>query len=245
MASIKKEDIFNCIKYSKENNIFDKINDIYKSVPNGKCTGCGNCCMESVGISLSEFINIFNFLENDKDLKLQTLDKLINYYFYEYTKKLPCPFKGEDNTCLIYEVRPLNCRIYGHWEKIDYNKNLDSIIRKNIEYKNILKKEYDFDITDEIVNFRIDYCDKFIPDDRYLTKSERLYFSDKLICLDSKIISRGIIDIDFRDRGIVEYFIEYLLDESIAYNIKMKVSKDETLRDRAIKRLKKIILLKI
>lgn len=245
MASIKKEDIFNCIKYLKENNIFYEINYIYSTVPSGKCTECGNCCMESVGISLVEFINIFNFLENNKDLKIKTIDKIIDYYFYEYTKKLPCPFKSDDNMCLIYEVRPLNCRIYGHWEKIDYNNNLNNVIKKNIEYKNIIKKKYDFDITDDIINFKIEYCDKFIPENGYLTKSERLHFSDKLICLDSKIISSGIIDIDFRDRGIVEYFIEYLLDENICYSIKIKLSKDEVMRDRVIRRLKKILSLKI
>ena len=32
--------------------------------------------------------------------------------------------------------------------------------------------------------------------------------------LDSNMYSKGIIDIDFKDRGIVEYFIEYLLNEN-------------------------------
>ena len=60
--------------------------------------------------------------------------------------------------------------------------------------------------------------------------------------LDSNIYSKGIIDIDFKDRGIVEYFIENLLNEDIAYNIKIRVSKDERVRNRAINRLKKILL---
>ena len=45
--------------------------------------------------------------------------------------------------------------------------------------------------------------------------------------LDSNIYSKGIIDIDFKDRGIVEYFIESLLKEDTAYNIKVRVSKDK------------------
>ena len=60
--------------------------------------------------------------------------------------------------------------------------------------------------------------------------------------LDSNIYSKGLIDIDFKDRGIVEYFIESLLNEDTAYNIKVRVSKDKNVRNRAINRLKKILL---
>ena len=60
--------------------------------------------------------------------------------------------------------------------------------------------------------------------------------------LDSKLYSSGVIDIEFKDRGIVEYFIESLLFENVAYNIKINVTKDEMVRNIALKRLKSIIL---
>lgn len=93
-----------------------------------------------------------------------------------------------------------------------------------------------------MVNYKIEYCETFIPQERYLEKSERLEFADNLMILDSNIYSKGIIDIDFKDRGIVEYFIESLLNEDTAYNIKVRVSKDKNVRNRAINRLKKILL---
>ena len=61
------------------------------------------------------------------------------------------------------------------------------------------------------------------------------------LTLDSNIYAKGIIDIDFKDRWIVEYFIESLLHEDTAYNIKIRVSKDDKVRNRAINRLKKIL----
>lgn len=170
------------------------------------------------------------------------MPKIIDYYFLEYVKKNACPFKDKDNRCMIYEVRPLNCRLFGHWKKEDYNSNLENITRKNRDYKKLIKSKYGFDIKDEVVNYRINYCELFTPEKNYLDKSKRLSFSDELMVLDSKIYSKGIIDIEFRDRGIVEYFIEYLLSLEVAYNIKIKVSKDEKVRMRAINRLKKIIL---
>lgn len=242
MASIKRNDITNCIDYVNENKLFDKLNKVYKSLPSGDCSGCGNCCMESVGTNLVEFINIYNYLKGKEELRKKCLGKVLDYYFLEYIKKSPCPFKDEDNRCMIYEVRPLNCRLFGHWKKDDYNKNLANVNSRNIEYQKLIKPKYGFDISDEVVNYKIKYCESFIPYNGYLDKSIRLSFSDELMVLDSNIFSKGIIDIEFKDRGIVEYFIESLLYEDTAYNIKIRLSQDESLRKRTLDRLKRILL---
>lgn len=141
---------------------------------------------------------------------------------------------------MIYEVRPLNCRLFGHWKKEDYNKNLDNITKRNIEYKNMMKKEYNFEISDEVVNYRINFCENFIPNNDYISKSERMEIYDRLIILDSKIYS--FYNIEFRDRGLVEYFIEYLLDNNTAYNIKIKISQNNELEERVLRRIKNITL---
>lgn len=242
MTSIKKIDILNCIDYSKENELFDKLNKVYNSLPSGDCSGCGNCCMESVGINLIEFTNIFEYLKDNNELRKKCLSNVLDYYFFEYIKKSPCPFKDENNRCLIYEVRPLNCRLFGHWKKEDYNKNLLNVTKRNVDYKNLMKSKYGFDISDEVVNYKINYCESFKPENDYLDKSTRLSFSDELMTLDSKLYSKGIIDIEFKDRGIVEYFIESLLNQDTAYNIKIRLSKEESIRIRTINRLKKILL---
>ncbi|MDX5715931.1 YkgJ family cysteine cluster protein, partial [Clostridioides difficile] len=52
----------------------------------------------------------------------------------------------------------------------------------------------------------------------------------------------GNIDIDFRDRGIVEYFIESLLYRNLAYNVKIRISKEYKIRKRTIDRIKRIVL---
>ena len=198
--------------------------------------------MESVGINLVEFLNIYKYLMNKENLRKQSLSRILDYYFLEYTEKRCCPFRDENNRCLIYEVRPLNCRLFGHWKKDDYNNNLNNVTNRNIEYKEFMKNEYRFDISDEVVNFKIKYCEDFKPENDYLDKSTRLSFSDNIMSLDSRFFANEIIDIDFRDRGIVEYFIELLLNQEVAYNIKIRVSKDEKIRKRTINRLKKILI---
>lgn len=242
MASINNTDILKSIDYAKKNKLFEKLNNIYETLPKGKCTGCGSCCMESVGINLIEFLNIYNYLQDKDELRKKSLDRIMDYYFMEFMEKRSCPFKDENNRCEIYDVRPLNCRLFGHWRKEDYNKNLKDITEKNKQYQNIMKGKYGFDISDEVVNYKIKYCEDFIPDNRYLSKSERLSFADNVMVLDSRLFSKGIIDIEFRDRGIVEYFIDSLLDQNMSYNIKVRISKEKNISKRTIGRLKRILI---
>ena len=242
MASINNTEIIKSINYAEKNQLFEKLNNIYDTLPKGKCTGCGNCCMESVGINLIEFLNIYNYLQDKDELRKKSIGRIMDYYFMEFMEKKSCPFKDENNMCLIYEVKPLNCRLLKNKKKEDYNKNLKDITEKNQQYKNIMKGKYGFDISDEVVNYKIKYCEDFIPDNEYLSKSERLGFADDLMVLDSRLFSKGVIDIEFRDRGIVEYFIDSLLHQNISYNIKVRISKEPKIAKRTIGRLKRMLI---
>ena len=107
MASIKKEQILESIEFCEKNGYFEKLNDIYSTLPKGDCAGCGNCCMESVGINLIEFLNIYRYLAEKQELRECSIERIVDYYFMELMKKNSCPFRDENNRCLIYEVRPL------------------------------------------------------------------------------------------------------------------------------------------
>ncbi len=238
MASIKNMDIKNGINYCIENEIFEEINNIYSTIKGGECSGCGDCCNESVGINLVEFLNIYYFLDRDRELKVKSTDKILEYYFSEYITKKSCPFKDENNRCNIYEVRPLNCRIYGNWEKKDYELNLANIKDKNSEFAEIMKSELNVSIPNEIINYEIKYCEKFKPYQSYMKKTDRMDLADNMFILDSKILANEIMALDYKDRGIVEYFIETLLEEELAFKIKVEIAKKKKLK--IINRLKKI-----
>ena len=60
--------------------------------------------------------------------------------------------------------------------------------------------------------------------------------------LDSRLFTKGIIDIEFRDRGIVEYFIDSLLNQNISYNIKVRISKEQHISKRTIGRLNRMLI---
>ena len=242
MASIKREQILESIEFCEKNGYFEKLNDIYSTLPKGDCAGCGNCCMESVGINLIEFLNIYRYLAEKQELRECSIERIVDYYFMELMKKNSCPFRDENNRCLIYEVRPLNCRLFGHWKKEDYNANLSRVIEQNMNYKKDMKNLYGVDISDEVLNFSIKYCETFKPEKNYLSKKERLNFDDDLMVLDSRLFSKGVIDIEFRDRGIVEYFIESMLYSDFAYKVKIRITKEKNMN--VINKIKRILLAK-
>jgi Fe-S-cluster containining protein len=82
------------------------------------CTRCANCCKTMnikfddddieriaghLNISVDEFIEAY--LEADED---------DGHYI---TRQQPCLFLGEDDRCMIYDIRPTVCREYPHTNK--------------------------------------------------------------------------------------------------------------------------------
>lgn len=87
--------------------VFEEIN----------CLDCANCCKTTgplytekdieriskhLKLSISDFEKKFLRVDEDGDKVLQNL---------------PCYFLNEDNTCLIYDVRPKACREYPHTDR--------------------------------------------------------------------------------------------------------------------------------
>ncbi len=89
------------------------------------CKKCGECCRNlgpvfrntdikwicaTIGTNSREFMN--KNLEQDPDG--------VGFIL----KKLPCPFQNEDNTCSIYEVRPLSCSNFPHTKSLNIQRKL-------------------------------------------------------------------------------------------------------------------------
>ena len=98
-----------------------------------------------------------------------------------------------------------------------------------MDYKDSMKKIYGVDISDEVLNLSIKYCDVFKPEKDYLSKKDRLNFEDEIMNLDARILGNELINIPYKDRGIVEYFIESMLYSEFAYKIKIRITKEENI----------------
>ena len=81
------------------------------------CITCGNCCKV-----LKPGLNKEDIERMAKHLRMTT-DTFIGNYItknseggYEF-KHAPCSFLQDNNTCRIYEVRPVECKEYPHLDK--------------------------------------------------------------------------------------------------------------------------------
>ena len=93
------------------------------------CLTCANCCKATSPIFRNADINrVAKHLRvkagsfTEKYLKL---DEDNDYVL----KQSPCPFLNEDNTCQIYDVRPLACREYPHTDRKNVTQIMNLTIR--------------------------------------------------------------------------------------------------------------------
>ena len=115
-------------------NQLDKLfHDAHTSVfSNFNCLTCANCCKTTgprftttdiqrlaklFKLKTAQFIDTYLRLDEDGDYVLQ---------------KLPCAFLLDDNTCFIYNERPLACREYPHTNRVNMKQILGLTV-KNIQ----------------------------------------------------------------------------------------------------------------
>lgn len=96
------------------------------------CLKCANCCKTTgplftdrdinrisklFNMNPAEFIDQYLRLDEENDFVLQTV---------------PCPFLGEDNKCLIYDVRPKACAEFPHTNRKKFQQ-ISHLTIKNVE----------------------------------------------------------------------------------------------------------------
>ncbi len=115
-----------------------KIDQIFeiehqKEFENRDCLECANCCKTTSPIFRDKDIKrISSFLKiKERELinDLLFLDKENDYVL----KNSPCSFLNHDNTCIIYNVRPLACKEYPHTNR----KKMHQIIDLTLENSTI------------------------------------------------------------------------------------------------------------
>lgn len=211
-ALIKSKEIFLDLQ--------NELNEIYDNIPSGKCNGCAKCCMEAVGAFYVEFLNIYFYLK-DKNLLGKYMDKIENHYMDELIKKDYCPFLLSDKTCLIYPVRPLVCRLFGHSSKEVHESNYENIYQMNKEADAYLFDVYNIHLPEEVLNQKIEYCDDF-EIAKAVTEDKKNNMVDALFMMDSKFLMADLIPEDAINMSITNWFVYLKYDEETASELRIK-----------------------
>lgn len=144
-ASTAKKSDKNIIRVSLK----EKLHSIYNTADlRTECKGLCECCKVAMPqMNSCEFSQlIYEMWENTtSEEKVEYICTSIKYFFQnEFGKwgmdslRKPCMLLDEEGKCKYYEVRPLNCRLYGLWPKGDYKKRVDKFERA---YKGLLKRK--------------------------------------------------------------------------------------------------------
>lgn len=112
-------------------------------VPPLKCgRGCAHCCYTGVSLTQMEWDGILQYVkENGIDLNeiiersqktidkvkqtLKSVNNLEQVDWHRLVINQPCPFLNEDQSCGIYENRPLDCRLVVAFRDSCESKNLE------------------------------------------------------------------------------------------------------------------------
>lgn len=210
------------------------LESIYNQVPGGRCLGCTGCCSESVNVSFLEFANIVeNGVRKLSDIELSELKhRVITYYLKEWIAPLKCPFLSKENRCIIYEVRPLPCRIFGTPTRRAYEANFIRIRNQNLSVAKALKSSYDLLLPMKVISRKIDFCEAFIPEKR-LSESMMDQLYGKLINLDGKLYFEDLIDEKAMNGDLVGWMVDWIIAEDaerliskeLLYDLKLEMLK--------------------
>ncbi len=129
-----KEDTY---KPKRSNNMFSRLQALYDTIDSTaaqiasdfsrevKCKkGCSDCCHAAFDVSLIEAYYILNsFRGLPRKVRRQAMknagramkewEQMVKEQLEISTTRIRCPLLDGNDTCIIYEARPVNCRTYG------------------------------------------------------------------------------------------------------------------------------------
>lgn len=210
------------LKLMEELHMFKRLEKVYEQIPTGQCEGCGCCCGESVRTHFVEFLNIYAYLMERQLITSDFKERLMRFYFTELAEVHECPFRKEGQ-CLIYPVRPLVCRLFGHVDEDEHLAGLQAIHAQNKEAADFLKAEYGLDVPEKVIYKTIPYCREFMIAHK-MHVTERIALSTEILMMDSEFFKWGLVDEYHVDYGLVQWFIDLWIDPDEADELRIQVA---------------------
>lgn len=156
MLSLDK--LYTQISYAEKHGLLEELQRAYDRLPATTCEKCATCCTVPSPAYVIEYLNMFRYLKkNIPDHIPGIIERTIKFYFLEMVDiNIKCSFVNpEDNTCLVYPVRPFTCRGYGLYQG-EAPKGRDEMRQLAEKYKN----DYGIDLPEEVVNYELPNCGK-------------------------------------------------------------------------------------
>ncbi len=184
----------NVIPFFESNQIRNKLEMIYGSIPGGNCAGSARCCCESVNCFYSEYLNVVSELRT-KNLFALYEERAIRYWFSELSVAMDCPLLTEKRLCSVYESRPLPCRVFGHLNQNDFEENSELIREQNCDAAEELLQEFGIIVPESVTCGQVGFCENF-SSDRGMSADDRDDLIDQLFGVESTFLMDETLEMD-------------------------------------------------
>jgi Fe-S-cluster containining protein len=124
---------FQRLKSKKNKEVDDLFHQLHtKAFQKTDCLACANCCKTTSPIfrdvDIKRIAKHLRLKENQFIQSYLKMDEENDYVL----QSSPCSFLDDDNTCSIYEFRPLACREYPHTDRKNMFQILDLTLRNTL-----------------------------------------------------------------------------------------------------------------
>lgn len=200
------------------------LDSIYEKVPGGSCANSTHCCSESVNTFYSEYLNMVLYLKSINQLE-EYSRRALSYYLKELVEPMKCPMLQDNGLCVLYEARPLPCRVFGHLSREDYEENYEAVLEENLEAAADLRRELNIVVPDSVSCHKVEYCRNFCSEGG-MTLDERDDLVDDLFMLDSRFLAEDLLDPENFSLSLVQWFAYALLGRERAGELRITVSQE-------------------
>jgi len=201
-----------------EDGRFDDLTDLYESLPQGQCPGCGICCYDAVQTSFVEFLWIRRYLKERGGIGEPLKERTRNYVVTELIKVNPCPFLL-NNRCDIYPVRPLTCRLFGFQSRNEQNQRRIKLMKEHKAVQRHYLEVLHARIPQAVIDHVIPFCEAFLPLDKWNIQKSRLVY-DRLMALDAPYYIEGAVPERYLARTLVDWLLIDMDEEERVYELR-------------------------
>lgn len=237
---IPKEELDSLLAVFDENKVRRQLDFVYRQIPANKCEKCGDCCFASAEVHFSEFLNIYSFIQDlPEEVQKQIAERVIRYEFLSLvTLDHKCPFLWE-KSCLIYDVRALQCRFFGLYPPQEYRELKQKSLDQNITLAQYFARMHRLLLPKEVMTYDIDQCKNNFDEqgkEIVITHFERDLIYNQIVAIHNRVLPDHIIaqDEDELNRFTYLYAITKFDGEELE-NLKVEIVREYLTTQKTVK----------